>query len=303
MPDAMWFKNLKIYRLSAPWALNGDQLEECLARFAYQGGNNLEMQSLGWISPRENGLLAHTLNGQILLTLRAEKKLLPTTVVNQVAKARAQEIEEQQGYKPGRKQMKEIKERVTDELLPKAFSIYRDTRVWIDTVNHWLVIDAAASAKADEVIGLLVKTIDPLPLDNLYVEQSPAAAMTGWLAADEAPANFSIDQDTELRASGESRAAIRYVKHSIDVDDVRRHIQSGKQCTRLAMTWADRVSFVLTESLDVKRVAPLDVLKENPDAATQNDDEKFDSDMTLMTGEVAKLLAELVDSLGGEKRV
>ena len=76
--------------------------------------------------------------------------------------------------------MKEIKERVTDELLPKAFSIYRDTRVWIDTVNHWLVIDAAASAKADEVIGLLVKTIDPLPLDNLYVEQSPAAAMTGY---------------------------------------------------------------------------------------------------------------------------
>ena len=51
--------------------------------------------------------------------------------------------------------MKEIKERVTDELLPRAFSVYRDTRVWIDPQNHWLVIDAAASAKADEVIGLL----------------------------------------------------------------------------------------------------------------------------------------------------
>lgn len=302
LPDAMWFKNLKIYRLSAPWTLTGEQLEESLARHAYQSGNNLEMQSLGWISPRENASLAHSLNGQILLSLRAEKKLLPTTVVNQVARARAQEIEEQQGYKPGRKQMKEIKERVTDELLPRAFSIYRDTRVWIDTVNHWLVIDAAASAKADEVIGMLVKTVDPLPLENLYVAQSPAAAMTGWLAADEAPANFSIDQDTELRASGESRAAIRYVKHSIDADDVRRHIQSGKQCTRLAMTWADRVSFVLTESMDIKRVAPLDVLKENPENAAFNDDEKFDSDMALMTGELAKMLAELVEALGGEKR-
>ncbi|AKQ55069.1 recombination-associated protein RdgC [Bordetella hinzii] len=298
----MWFKNLKIYRLSAPWTLTGEQLEESLARHAYQSGNNLEMQSLGWISPRENASLAHSVNGQILLSLRAEKKLLPTTVVNQVARARAQEIEEQQGYKPGRKQMKEIKERVTDELLPRAFSIYRDTRVWIDTVNHWLVIDAAASAKADEVIGMLVKTVDPLPLENLYVAQSPAAAMTGWLAADEAPANFSIDQDTELRASGESRAAIRYVKHSIDADDVRRHIQSGKQCTRLAMTWADRVSFVLTESMDIKRVAPLDVLKENPDSVAFNDDEKFDSDMALMTGELAKMLAELVEALGGEKR-
>jgi len=298
----MWFKNLKIYRLSSPWTLTGEQLEDSLARHAYQSGNNLEMQSLGWIPPREGGSLAYTLNHQILLCLRAEKKLLPATVVNQVAKARAQEIEEQQGYKPGRKQMKEIKERVTDELLPRAFSIYRDTRVWIDTVNHWLVIDAAASAKADEVIGLLAKTVDPLPLENLYVAQSPAAAMTGWLAADEPPSNFTVDQDTELRASGESRAAIRYVKHSIDAEDVRRHIQSGKQCTRLAMTWADRVSFVLTESLDVKRVAPLDVLKEGTDTIAQNDDEKFDSDMALMTGELAKLMADLVEALGGEKR-
>ncbi|MFQ1064489.1 recombination-associated protein RdgC [Bordetella trematum] len=298
----MWFKNLKIYRLSAPWTLTGEQLEESLAKHAYRQGNNLEMQTLGWISPRENASLSHSINGQILLSLRAEKKLLPSTVVNQVARARAQEIEEQQGYKPGRKQMKEIKERVTDELMPRAFSIYRDTRVWIDTRNHWLVIDAAASAKADEVIGMLVKTVDPLPLENLYVAQSPAAAMTGWLAADEAPANFSIDQDTELRASGESRAAIRYVKHSIDADDVRRHIQSGKQCTRLAMTWADRVSFVLTEAMDVKRVTPLDVLKENPDNLALNDDEKFDSDMALMTGELAKLMAELVEALGGEKR-
>jgi recombination associated protein RdgC len=298
----MWFKNLKIYRLSPSWAMKAEQLEDALAKFAYRGGNNLEMQSLGWIPTRENGPLVHTVNGQMLVTLRAEKKLLPATVINQVAKARAQEAEEQQGYKPGRKQMKEIKERVTDELLPKAFSIYRDTRVWIDPVNRWLVVDAGASAKADEVLGLLAKSIDPFPLESLYVSQSPASAMTGWLAEDEAPANFSIDQDTELRASGESRAAIRYVKHAIDADDVRRHIQSGKQCTRLAMTWADRVSFVLTESLDVKRVAPLDVLKENNDSMAQNDDEKFDSDMALMTGELAKLMTELVEALGGEKR-
>ncbi|MFY3334880.1 recombination-associated protein RdgC, partial [Achromobacter xylosoxidans] len=127
--------------------------------------------------------------------------------------------------------------------------------------------------------------------------------MTGWLAEDEAPSNFSIDQDTELRSSGESGAAIRYVKHSIDADDVRRHIQSGKQCTRLAMTWADRISFVLTEGLDVKRVAPLDVLKEGNDTVAANDDEKFDSDMMLMTGELAKMLAELVEALGGEKKI
>ncbi len=200
----MWFRNLKIYRLSAVWPLFGDDLEAALERHAFKPGNNLEMQSLGWFPPRENGSLAHVVSGQILLTLRAENKLLPTSVINQVAKARAQEIEEQQGYKPGRKQMKEIKERVTDELLPRAFSVYRDTRVWIDPLNRWLAIDTAASSKADEVIGLLAKCVDPFPLENLYVTQSPASAMTTWLAEDEEPSNFTIDQDTELRSSGES---------------------------------------------------------------------------------------------------
>lgn len=298
----MWFKNLKVYRLSSAWTLSAEALADKLAPAAFTPGHTLEAQSLGWVPVREHGALVHEVRGQLLLNLRAEKKLLPATVVNQVARARAQELEAQQGFKPGRKQLKELKEQVFDELLPRAFSITRDTAVWIDPVNHWLVIDAAASAKADEVLGLLAKSVDPFPAEPLYVERSPAAAMTGWLAGDEAPTNFSIDQDTELAAGGDSRAAVRYVRHTPELEDLRRHIASGKQCTRLAMTWADRISFVLTEGLDIKRVAPQDVLKENADAAGLAEDQRFDADMALMTGELAKLLEDLLQALGGEKR-
>lgn len=297
----MWFKNLRIFRLAPNWTCTTEMLENALEKQHFRPGNSQEMQSLGWVPPVENGGLVHTLDGQHLLSLRADKKLLPSTVINQFAKVRAQEIEEQQGFKPGRKQIKEIKELITEELLPKAFSIYRDTRVWIDTKNHWLVIDAAAAAKSDEVLGLLAKAIEPFPVSPLFVEQSPAAAMTNWLVSDEAPSGFSIDQDTELRSTGESRAAVRYVRQSIEIDDVRKHVQDGKQCTRLALTWADRVSFVLTEGLEIKRVTPLDVLKENQDLSAHNDAERFDSDFTLMSGELAKLIAGLVDALGGEK--
>lgn len=298
----MWFKNLKIYRLASSWKCTPDTLESALAQQAFKPGGSSDMQSLGWIPPREDSGLVYALDGQYLITLRAEKKLLPTTVINQFAKAKAQEIEEQQGFKPGRRQMKEIKEQVTDELLPKAFSIYRDTRVWLDTRNHWLIIDAAASAKCDEVLGLLAKCLDSFPVSPLYVEASPAAAMTEWLISDEAPQSFSIDQDTELRSTSDSGATVRYVRQSIEIDDVRKHVQTGKQCTRLAMTWADRVSFVLTESLDVKRVAPLDVLKEGQDTSSHNEAEQFDSDFTLMSGELARLIDALVDALGGERK-
>lgn len=299
----MWFKNLKVFRLAPSWSISLDALETALEKLAYRAGNSLEMQTLGWVPPFEGSGLAYSMQGHIFLSLRAEKKLLPSTVINQVTRAKALEIEEQQGFKPGRRQMKELKEQVTDELLPKAFSVYRDTKVWIDTHNRWLVVDAAAAAKSDEVLGMLAKTIDPFPVLQLYVEQSPASSMTNWLIEDEPPVNFSIDQDTELRSTGESRAAVRYVRQSVDIEDVRKHVQAGKQCTRLAMTWADRVSFVLTDGLDIKRVAPLDVLKENQDLTALNEADQLDSDLALMTGELSQLLNHLVDALGGEKKM
>jgi recombination associated protein RdgC len=51
-----------------------------------------------------------------------------------------------------------LKEQVTDELLPRAFSVVRSTWVWIDPVNGWLLVDAG-SPSAEEVLKLLFKAI------------------------------------------------------------------------------------------------------------------------------------------------
>jgi recombination associated protein RdgC len=58
---------------------------------------------------------------------------------------------------------------------------------------------------------------------------------------------------------------------------------------------------VLTESLAIKGIKPLDVIKEN-DASTRNDEERFDNDMMLMTGELSKMMADIVEALGGEAK-
>ncbi|MBC7514175.1 MAG: recombination-associated protein RdgC [Herminiimonas sp.] len=296
----MWFKNLQIYRLPVPWAMSQEQLEEALSPQTFSDASGMDMQNQGWCSPRENGMLVHAVNRQFLISFATEKKLLPATVVNQVSKAKAAEIEEQQGFAPGRKQMKEIKEQVTDELLPRAFSIRRNTAVWIDPVNGWLVVDAGNAGRADEVIKLLIKSVKRLPLRALRVQQSPVSAMTQWLLADEPPQGFTIDQDTELRSTGEGKATVRYVHHALEADDIRRHIEAGKQCTRLALTWNSRIAFVLTESMTLKRITPLDVIKEADGGMTRDADERFDGDMMLMTGELGVMMAALVDALGGE---
>ncbi|MDR6397987.1 recombination-associated protein RdgC [Herbaspirillum seropedicae] len=296
----MWFKNLQIYRLPSPWAINADELESHLAPQVFTACSSLDMQSQGWVPPRNNEKLVHVVNRQLLLKLDTEKKLLPSTVINQVTKARAAELEEQQGFPPGRKQTKELKEQVTDELLPRAFSVVRSTWVWIDPVNGWLLVDAGSPSKAEEVLKLLFKAIPKFPLETLRTVMSPATAMTDWLASDEAPNGFTVDQDTELRSTAESKATVRYLRHTLEADDLRKHVETGKQCTRLALTWADKVSFVLTENLSIKRIEPLDVLKEDTDQTGKNDDERLDGDFMLMTGELAKLLKAVVEALGGQ---
>ncbi len=298
----MFFRNLQVYRLPSPWAMTADKLASALLPQMFEPASSNELLRQGWDRPRgADGALVHDVTGQFLLAVKTQKKILPGAAVNERAKAMAAELEEQQGFPPGKKAMRELKERAADEMLPKAFSVSRTTLVWIDPKNGWLVVDAAAPGKADDVVKLLLKAVDKMPLESLRVQRSPVAMMTGWLEADQAPHGFTIDQDATLRAAGESRAQVGYKRHSLEPDDMRRHIAAGKQCTRLAMTWNDRISFVLTDSLAIKGVKPLDVLKE-ADTPAYTQDERFDSDFALMSGELAKMLADLVEALGGEAK-
>jgi len=74
--------------------------------------------------------------------------------------------------------------------------------------------------------------------------------------------------------------------------------------TRLALTFDDRVSFVLTEKMEIKRLDFLDVVKEKVDASGAEDARAlFDAGFALMTGEIALLLPALVEALGGEMKM
>ncbi len=297
----MWFRNLQIYRLPAGWEMTAEVLEEQLARKRFQPCGSQDQETRGWISPLGDDFLVHRVGGQWLITLGYEQRLLPSSVVRQEADDRAEELAARQGYKPGRKQMKELREQVMQEFLPRAFTRRKKVFAWIDPVNGWLGIDAPSQARAEDVLEALRQALDSLPLSLLRTERSPSGAMADWLAGGEAPAGFSIDQDCELKSVTEDKAAVRYVRHALEGDEVRGHLEAGKMPTRLALTFDDRLSFVLTEKLEIKRLDFLDVVKEEVDQAGAEDARAiFDASFALMTGELAQLLPALVEALGGE---
>ncbi len=301
----MWLRNVRLYRLGKSVLPSAVDLATALARRPLVRCGSFDMVSRGWIFPRHEGALVHAVGQHWLLALGVDQKLLPMTVIRQTAQERALQIEAEQGRKVGRKEMRDLVDRVSEELLPRAFTTRRTTWAWIDPANGWLVVDAGSDARADEFMETFLSTLDGVAPRPVQTKVSPLSAMTDWLAGNEAPMGFTLDSDLELRAGSESQSAIRYVRHDIGGPEIAAHIAAGKIVTKLGMTWNDRIAFVLTDKLHLKRLAFLDILKEQAEqdaAGTAGADEQFDIDFALMTGELAQLFEDLLVALGGERK-
>ena len=289
-----------VYRIGEGWRPSLEQIEQALdaERFVPCGAS--QEKAIGWIEPRgeAHGPLVEAVNGQRILKLKMETRGVPGSVVTRRAKERSAQIETTEGRKPGKKEMKEIKEDVKLSLMPMAFSKEASVWVWIDPDAELLVIDAGSQGKADEVITMLVKSFAGLSLALINTQMSPQSAMASWLITQESPASFSVDRECELKAADESKSVVRYVRHALDTEEVKQHVEGGKLPTRLALTWEGRVSFALTEALQLKKVTFLDVVFE---ATSAEKNEGFDADVAIATGELTKLLPDLFVALGGEQ--
>ena len=293
----MWFKNLIVYRLPADWAVSAAELEAQLAARPLLACSPLETQSRGWVAPSSTGRLVHTVNLQHLIALGVNQKLLPASVVRQVVAERAEVLAQEQGHPVGRRQMRDLKMRVTEELRAKALTRRRITRAWIDPEHGWLAVDAAGAPKAEELIETLRDTLGSLAVQLIETERSPQVAMATWLQLGEAPLRLTIEQDLELQAGNSSKSTIRYLRHPLERREIQGHLSAGMYPLRLGLTWNDRISFVLTEKMQLKRLEFLNISQDKPED-DEAAEEQFDADFAVMAGELAKLIDDVVAALG-----
>ena len=291
-------KNAVAFRLPNGFDMTAEKLTEALAKSPFQQCGSSEAETCGWVPSRQNAELAHSVQGKILLTLCHEKKILPGSYVKRCVNEKAALIEENEGRKVGRKERKEIEENVVQELMPRAFTSMGFTSGWIDPAARLLVVDTGSVAKAESFIEHLRKTVPDLPkIALINPATSPIGAMSGWLSTFEPPEKFTIDQDCELATS--EKAVVRYVKHTLEGEDVRNHLSEGKTPTKLGMTFDDRISFVLTDGLEIKRISLLDIVKEQESQA-EGADEIFDAEFFIGSTEFTNMFEALIAAMGGE---
>ena len=91
---------------------------------------------------------------------------------------------------------------------------------------------------------------------------------------------------------------VKCQRQELQGDEIAKHLESGKQVTRLALTLDDHVSFVLGEDLVMRKFKLLDGAVEQLES-TERDDVRaeLDARFALMAGEVKRLFNVLEPAL------
>lgn len=302
------FKSASYYRIDPGFVLPSlDALEEALqsARFLPCGATQTD--SAGWVPPRgrKSVALAEMVGGHLILKLCTERRALPASAVKAALEERIEKYRQETGNeRVGAKLKKEFKEEIVFELLPRAFTKRSSTLLWLDPANRFLVVDSGSLSGADKIVTALVEALSkvggaPFAVKPVRTNSSAAASMSHWLSTREAPVGFTVDRDCELKTPDDQKSTVRYSRHTLEIDEVPQHIAAGKVPTQLALTWSDRVSFVLSESAQLRKLKLLDVVMDGVQQGGKDDD-GFDTDVAILTGELTGLLPDLLDALGGE---
>lgn len=303
------FKSASFFRIADDFVLPPlEALEQALeaARFLPCGATQAE--SSGWVAPRGNKstALVENINRQIIVRLCTERRPVPASAIKAAVEERIEKYKQETGReRVGAKIKKEFKEEVLLDLMPRAFTKQSSTTLWLDPVNKFIVVDSGSLTGADKVVSFLVEALSSiggaagLKAQPVQTSQSAAVSMAHWLSSREAPVGFTVDRDCELKMPDDEKSTVRYSRHTLEIDEVAEHIAAGKVPTQLAMTWNDRVSFVLSDAGQIKKLKLLDVVLDGI-GDKGKDDDGFDTDAAILTGELSAMIPDILEALGGE---
>ena len=238
-------------------------------------------------------------NGQLMLVMETQEKLIPSSTVKNEVDQRIAEFVKNTGDEAMAKHKKfrrDIEEQVIASLYAKAFITSKYTGIWIDSKTGIMCIDTTSDSKIDDVLNSMYKNDFPT-MNRVMTKYEAGSTMRKLLASEDQQENgFSVGRSCELVA--EDQQSIRYKNVSLDTDEVRGHLLHGRRVKKLELTYKNKIVFTLHDNL---RISGIKILEEIKDAEEyESAESKFDADFAIMTGMYSELIGAVVEALGGE---
>jgi recombination associated protein RdgC len=297
----MWFKNLRLYRLTEQWTLSPEDLNEALSAFSFNPCGSLDLFRYGWVPPlgRQGSEFVHATNGYMMICAKKQEKILPSAVVNEQLEEKAIAISEAESRSVGRKEKQTLKDEIIFSLLPKAFTKSSLDFAYIAPQENLIVVNAASAKRAEDLLSALREALGSLRTIPIAPKNIPTQIMTHWLRDGELPHDFVLAEECELQGGKDGRI-IRCKNQDLHAQEVRSHLDSGMFVNKVAITWKETIHCVIDDQLAVKRLKFEDkILEQANDRNPETKAEQFDADFSIMALELKAFNAALFAAFGG----
>lgn len=293
----MWFKQVQLFKLSQSTEVV-ENFEKYLKKMAFQPCPLSFPFTMGWVNPigddHEN--FAHELNGKIMFCLQLEEKILPSVVIRQELIKKIKEIELTENRKVWSKEKDTIKDEITASLLTKAFSKLTKVYAYLDPKNRWLVLGTAQDKKVNHFISYFNKTThDKLESFNF---KNISSITTTWLKQQNHPSCFTIEKNCVLQDPNEQSRVIRCQQQNLFATGIQSLIKDGCKIKQLALSWQDRVKFVLTDDFSLTSIRFQDeIISQAKDLEAESVEQQFNADFLIMAETFSAMFKDLLSVL------
>jgi len=292
----MWFRNLHLYRLTKPFELSPEELDEKLAEKRFEPCGRQAEESVGWISPihRSRDYLVHAASGCTLICMRREQKVIPASAVKEALEERVNAIQDETGRKVYSKEKQSLKEDILSLMLPKAFIRSTHIFAYIDTKRGYLVINAGSDKVADLFFELLVETIGSFGAVKLISDENPALILNHWVEQG-LPEGWELTGDYELKDPKDERVA-KFKDNEAENIVIGDLLEDGYWVNKLGFRYKGQLRGMLQPELVVKSIKFTDeLLAENEDVDGEDELVKFDADFALMTRTLGDFIKDIIE--------
>ena len=295
----MWFKQVSFYPLNKDKLPDLETLSAKLQAAEFAPPQGLDWFGEGFAPPKGfSPELVFPADFTWSVALKKSEKVLPAGVIREILDDKIAEIQEAEARTVGRKEKQELKEQITDDLLPRAFTRSSKTQAVCDTRSGFLLVNQASATRAENLLAKLREALGGLEAKLPNTKQSPSSLMTEWLLAGACGGGFELDDMCELKGTGDAAPTVRVSKQDLTADEVVQHVKTGKTVTQLGLVWRDQIAFVLTQDFTLKRIQYLDVLQEEAESHGDDAASLAFASQILMAEALSTLLQELVSLLG-----
>ena len=295
----MWYKNAIIYLLPDGWQLEAGFAEK-LEQAAFTPCMGLDWFSEGFAPPTPfSSDFVFTAQNSNRVCLKHEEKVLPSATVRDLVHEKVAEIQEAEARNVGRKEKQYLKERITDDLLPRALTQSRRTEAIFDTERGYLLVNEASNKRAEQMLIKLREALGGLKVEMPHTQESPSSLMTEWLLQGHAEGGFELGYNVLLQGVGDVVPKVKISKKDLTTAEVIKHAQNGMQVVELELEWREQISFTLTQDFTLKRIQYLDVLQEEAEGHGDDAASLMFASQIIMVEALGEMINELVNLLGG----